>query len=84
MRTLLFAMLWVYKYCFSPWLPPACRFVPTCSDYAHEAVLRFGPWKGSLLAFARLCRCNPLFSGGYDPVPEREDCRCLRPPTRRP
>ncbi len=59
-----------YKRRISPLLPPMCRFYPTCSAYALEAVERYGALKGGLLAAARLLRCNPLFPGGYDPVPE--------------
>ena len=70
MRTLTALALSAYKYCLSPFLPPACRFQPTCSEYAREAVLRFGPFRGAILASWRLMRCNPLFKAGYDPVPE--------------
>ncbi len=48
---------------------PCCRFVPTCSEYAREAVLKYGALKGGLLAAYRILRCNPLCKGGYDPVP---------------
>ena len=70
MRTIIAFALTAYKYCISPLLPPACRFRPTCSEYAREAVLRHGVLKGSYLALCRIARCNPLFHGGYDPVPE--------------
>ncbi len=70
MRMIIAFALAAYKYCFSPFLPPACRFQPTCSEYAREAVLRHGVCKGGLLAVCRLARCNPLFRGGYDPVPD--------------
>lgn len=58
-----------YKRFVSPMLPPACRFVPTCSEYAMEAVERHGALKGAMLAVWRLLRCHPLAKGGYDPVP---------------
>ena len=58
-----------YKRFLSPLLPPACRFVPTCSEYAAEAIGKHGIVKGSALALWRLLRCNPLCRGGYDPVP---------------
>jgi uncharacterized protein len=59
-----------YKRWISPLLPPACRYVPSCSEYAAEAVARHGVARGSLLAAWRLVRCNPFVKGGYDPVPE--------------
>jgi uncharacterized protein len=58
-----------YQRCISPMLPHACRFVPTCSEYALEAVERYGALRGSWLALARLLRCHPLARAGYDPVP---------------
>lgn len=58
-----------YQRLISPLTPPVCRFYPTCSTYAAEAVARHGPWKGGLLAMRRLLRCHPLHPGGYDPVP---------------
>ncbi|MBQ7761408.1 MAG: membrane protein insertion efficiency factor YidD [Clostridia bacterium] len=61
----------VYKKFISPLLPPACRFTPTCSEYAIEAIEKFGVIRGGLLASWRLLRCNPYSKGGYDPVPER-------------
>ena len=61
-------LLRVYKWAVSPLFPPACRYVPTCSEYAMEAVERFGVLRGGLMAFTRLLRCHPLVRGGYDPV----------------
>ena len=58
-----------YQYCISPILPPACRFYPTCSAYATEAILSHGVLRGGLLALRRLIRCHPLGGHGYDPVP---------------
>ena len=66
--------LWLikgYKVYISPNLPPACRFVPTCSEYAYTAIERFGVIKGGALSLWRIMRCNPLCKGGYDPVPEK-------------
>ncbi|MBR2444808.1 MAG: membrane protein insertion efficiency factor YidD [Clostridia bacterium] len=60
-----------YKKYISPYLPKACRFTPTCSEYAIEAIERFGVIRGSLLAGYRILRCNPYSKGGYDPVPEK-------------
>lgn len=59
----------VYRWLLSPLLPPACRFYPSCSHYAEEALMRHGLWRGGLLALARLCRCGPWHPGGHDPVP---------------
>ena len=64
-------LLRVYKAIVSPLFPPACRYVPTCSEYAMEAVDRFGVVLGGLLAVWRLLRCHPFVKGGYDPVIKR-------------
>ena len=69
MRLVLAFLITLYQKLFSPWLPPACRFSPTCSQYAKEAVLKHGPLRGAGLALKRLCRCHPFHAGGYDPVP---------------
>jgi len=62
----------VYKKLLSPILPRSCRYYPSCSDYAEEAVKLHGPFRGALLSAKRVLRCSPLFPGGYDPVPKRE------------
>jgi len=59
----------LYRLVVSPVLPPACRFLPTCSAYAKEAIERHGAAKGAWLAMRRLLRCHPFHAGGYDPVP---------------
>jgi len=71
LQWLLLGMLRLYKACLSPLLPPSCRFVPSCSEYAMIAIRTRGPWRGALLAAWRLLRCQPLCAGGYDPVPPR-------------
>lgn len=58
-----------YQRCISPLTPPACRFTPTCSQYAVEAILKHGPFKGFWLAVKRISRCHPWGGSGYDPVP---------------
>lgn len=67
---LLVAPIRVYRYAISPLLPPSCRFHPSCSEYAIEALRRHGPLAGSWLAASRICRCQPLNDGGLDPVPD--------------
>ena len=69
MKRILIAIVRGYKKYISPLLPPSCRFTPTCSEYAMEALQKHGAWKGSLLAIWRVLRCNPFCKGGYDPVP---------------
>jgi len=61
-----------YKLTLSPWIGRNCRFLPTCSDYAAEALIVHGPWRGSWLATKRLCRCQPWGGSGYDPLPPRK------------
>jgi uncharacterized protein len=61
-------LLRAYKWAISPILPSACRYVPTCSEYAMEAVERYGALRGGCMAFARILRCHPLAGSGYDPV----------------
>ncbi|MFN4288723.1 MAG: membrane protein insertion efficiency factor YidD [Brevundimonas sp.] len=58
-----------YKVTLSPLIGQQCRFLPTCSDYAAEALIRHGPARGGWLALKRLCRCNPFGGSGFDPVP---------------
>lgn len=66
MTRLLVFLLEVYKRRVSPWLPRACRFTPTCSEYARIALVKHGFWRGGLLATGRLCRCHPFHPGGVD------------------
>jgi len=58
-----------YQRCISPFTPPVCRFTPTCSQYAKEAIIKHGPIRGLGLAIWRILRCNPWGGSGYDPVP---------------
>ena len=67
---LLLLPIYFYRRCISPLLPPACRYTPTCSQYAIEAIQSHGALKGSFLTFKRLCQCHPFYKGDvYDPVP---------------
>jgi putative membrane protein insertion efficiency factor len=68
MKTLTLALLRVYKRWISPLFPPSCRYVPTCSEYAMEAVERYGAVRGGALTAWRVLRCHPLAAGGLDPV----------------
>ena len=65
----LLALVKFYQYCISPLTPPSCRYVPTCSQYAVEALKKYGPIKGVWLTVKRLSRCHPWGGSGYDPVP---------------
>ncbi|MBR3060129.1 MAG: membrane protein insertion efficiency factor YidD [Oscillospiraceae bacterium] len=69
MKRVLLAAIRFYRRHISPLRKPCCRYIPTCSEYALEAVEKYGPWKGSWLALRRLLRCHPFHKGGYDPVP---------------
>ena len=70
MKTLLMKMILFYKRSISPHFPACCRFTPTCSAYALEAIEKYGAAKGGWLAVKRICRCHPFYKGDpYDPVP---------------
>lgn len=72
MKAVLLWCIRFYRRCLSPLRPSCCRFIPTCSAYALEAVEKYGAWKGGWLALKRICRCNPFHkqeSIEYDPVP---------------
>lgn len=69
LSSLLILPISFYQLCISPLLPPACRFTPTCSQYAIEALRKHGPFRGSWLALRRILRCHPWGGSGYDPVP---------------
>ena len=70
MKTVLLALIRFYQRSISPFFPARCRFRPTCSAYAMEAIGKYGAWKGGILALKRFLRCNPFYNGDiYDPVP---------------
>lgn len=69
MSRLLLALIRAYRYVLSPWWGRSCRFTPTCSEYAVDAIERHGALRGSLLAMRRVSRCHPWHAGGYDPAP---------------
>ncbi len=69
MRNVLIIVIKFYRRYISPFKPPSCRYIPTCSEYAIEAIEKHGALKGGWLAFKRVLRCNPFCKGGYDPVP---------------
>lgn len=71
MKTILTVLIKLYRKVISPILPNSCRFTPSCSEYALEAIGKFGAIKGTLLSVYRILRCNPFCRGGYDPVPDK-------------
>jgi uncharacterized protein len=78
LRQTLLATIRAYQYLLSPWIGGSCRFWPTCSDYAREAIERHGAARGSWMMVTRLARCHPYSRGGVDPVPARFQWRCWR------
>ena len=68
-KSLLIVLIDTYRYLISPLFPASCRFYPTCSQYAKEALIQFGVIKGGLLIIRRLSKCHPYHQGGFDPVP---------------
>ncbi len=70
MKKVMLALVRFYQHSISPLRPPCCRFMPTCSAYAVQAITKYGAWKGGWLTLKRLLRCNPFYKGDYyDPVP---------------
>ena len=76
---LLIGLVRFYQVAISPWTPAACRFTPTCSSYAMEAIEKHGAGRGGWLALRRIGRCHPWGGHGYDPVPPRRDASSVRP-----
>ena len=72
-RSVVSNALRMYKRWISPWLPPSCRFYPSCSEYARDAVEIHGVWRGGALALGRLLRCQPWSRGGFDPAPGKTE-----------
>ncbi len=68
-RHLFLGLVWVYRYMISPLTPGSCRFTPTCSAYAHQAIVKYGPFKGGWMGLKRIGRCQPWGGCGHDPVP---------------
>jgi len=77
MKSLLLILLRLYKIGISPLLGQHCRFFPSCSEYAQQAIIEHGAMRGSLLAGRRLCKCHPWHPGGIDPVPKHEPCTSI-------
>ena len=73
MNRILITIIGFYKKYISPLKPASCRFYPTCSDYAIEAIQKYGCFKGIFLSIKRLLRCHPYHPGGYDPVPKKRE-----------
>ncbi|PQA58865.1 membrane protein insertion efficiency factor YidD [Siphonobacter curvatus] len=69
MRSFFIVLIRIYQGAFSPYLGNSCRYTPTCSQYAIQAIEKHGPWKGSWLALRRISRCHPWGGHGHDPVP---------------
>ena len=68
MKAILLKLIRFYQQAISPFFPARCRYIPTCSQYAMEAIEKYGALKGGWMAFKRILRCNPFHKGGYDPV----------------
>lgn len=73
MKKLFIKLIRLYQRYISPLTPPTCRFHPTCSNYAIEAISKYGVLKGTWLAIKRILKCHPFHPGGFDPVPPKKD-----------
>ena len=80
MRRLVVALIRLYQRCVSRFLPPVCRFTPTCSEYTAQAITRFGLLRGGWLGVRRISRCHPFSAGGFDPVPSAHPDHARQPP----
>ncbi|MBC8118392.1 MAG: membrane protein insertion efficiency factor YidD [Burkholderiaceae bacterium] len=78
MKTALLALIRAYRYLLSPWIGNDCRFWPTCSEYAQDAIEQYGALRGGWMMLTRLARCHPYSAGGIDPVPQSFSWRCWR------
>jgi len=76
MKYLVLDFLKLYKTFLSPFLPPACRFEPSCSEYARQAIEKYGAFRGTWLGIKRILRCQPFCKGGHDPIPEMKNAKC--------
>ena len=72
MKKILMLLIKLYQKAISPFIPPSCRFYPTCSHYGLEAIEKHGAIKGTWLAVSRISKCHPFHKGGFDPVPEKK------------
>jgi hypothetical protein len=79
MKRAVLILIRAYQLVISPLLPPSCRFYPSCSEYAREAVVKWGVWRGMVMSAKRVARCHPFGGHGFDPVPE---VRCQVPGAR--
>lgn len=87
MKVVLLLLIGGYRLVLSPWIGRQCRFTPSCSAYAMEAIERYGAWRGGWLAARRIVRCHPFSPGGYDSVPSRNEISgraCCSDPPRKP
>jgi len=83
MKKLFLLLIRFYQKFITPYTPARCRFYPTCSAYAYQAISRFGAVRGGFLAVKRILKCNPFFPGGYDPVPEKWEDRNNKPGSKK-